>query len=89
MKATMENEIHIEDYGDYLRVEIAGMYHLEKIISAIDLLDMEYHRKPYSKVLLDIRSLKGEVGIIDRVKIGSRAIQFNYRNARVAILSEH
>ena len=84
----MKDEVHIEDCGGHLYVRISGMYSFEKLMDAIEMLDIEYQRKPFSRLLVDTRFLNGQMGAEDRIDIGAKAMQFNCRNVKVALLSK-
>ena len=49
---------------------------------------MEYRRKPFSKMLIDLRSLQGQIGVMDRINIGIRTVQQSRRNNKLAILDQ-
>ncbi|HEX2697253.1 MAG TPA: hypothetical protein VHM28_06050 [Anaerolineales bacterium] len=59
-----------ENRGNYLFVEIAGLYSLKLILSTIQKISDNCQHDNLGKVLVDLRELEGDLSIIDRFEIG-------------------
>ena len=82
----LQEEITIENRGDYLRVVVCGVASVEKVLTAIDEADKIFREKPFSSVLYDFRTMYGGVSATDRIRIGLYAARFRYSGLKVALL---
>jgi len=90
-EVAFQDDIAVEDRGDYLRVVVCGVANLEKVLTAIDEANKIFQEKPFTKILYDFRTMVGGISAIDRVRLGLYAARFRYYDLRVALLyrTEH
>jgi len=82
----MPEEINLEHRPGHLRAAVGGVFSLDRAREGYDRVLEECVHSGESRVLIDVRDMKGDIPIIDRYAFGQHMAQVRRSGLRVAFL---
>ena len=82
----MSDQVEIVKKKDYLLVTVSGIFSPELSMKSIDAMVTAAKKEDCTKILLDCRSLGGEIGVLERFETGRYGALTIPRTIKIALL---